>query len=464
MRIVRLFFGVAGLLFGCLVPGWAQAEGLHTVPVKTGSTRLSVPWDSSQVIWPMGFSTTGPGITPALWGAPTGGETAAQMTLAQSPPYHTTVQATADPNSECAVVSEPIVCDVGVNNLIEMRVCAVVQHTFWKMSLLSGGREYELMESDALGTTLTGASGTFTFAYAQKLGWTGIKTFSLKLTLLRDSADISSASMDVDYICVFHDSNAQYYYWREDFVGAANNPIPCWSDVNYDSTYDAVLTYSNNPSQGRITRTLTSDWGKVLGPTITLNTSVYHKLVLTISYLDPGTDMEVNLYIKPQWYRLWLGSNHQDASAQRRRRVGTYVFDFYQSNWDSSLPAVNQVFPELIVEGPVGAYAEIDSVGFFKDGLTLPPEPAHTLSYEGFASPNPFVPTRGQTTFFYLNDSPPLVTVKIFNIKGRKIRTLSNTLEWDGRDDSGRYCEGGLYIFQIEASGKRRSGQVVLIH
>jgi hypothetical protein len=284
------------------------------------------------------------------------------------------------------------------------------------------------------------------------------------LTILRDSLLIPSASLDLDYVCVFHDASAQYYYWREDFVGPANGSVPCWQDANTpnDSGFNALLSFSTTPSRGRITRTQGDVWGKVLGPTVTLNTSVYHKMAVTISYLDPGTDVQINLWIKPQWYILWLGAkSHSDA--QRRRRKGTYVFDFWKSNWDPSLPAVNQVFPEIQLEGPGGAYAEIDSVIFFRDGLTLPPEPAGTLAYEGFAAPNPFVPTRGQTTFFYLNEFPATSTVRIFSIKGRKVRTLSNSLEWDGRDDSGKLCEGGLYIFQIETPGTRKSGQVVLI-
>jgi len=83
----------------------------------------------------------------------------------------------------------------------------------------------------------------------------------------------------------------------------------------------------------------------------------------------------------------------------------------------------------------------------------------------GFATPNPFTPTTGQKTNFnfFLSEINAGFKIKIFTIRGRLIRTITTEREWDGRDDQGRMVEGGLYLYQIEAEGKRVSGTVVLI-
>lgn len=83
----------------------------------------------------------------------------------------------------------------------------------------------------------------------------------------------------------------------------------------------------------------------------------------------------------------------------------------------------------------------------------------------GYATPNPFTPTTGQKASFnfFLQDINSSFQIKIFTVRGRCIRTITAEREWDGRNDSGQIVEGGLYIYQIEAEGKRVSGTVVLI-
>lgn len=83
----------------------------------------------------------------------------------------------------------------------------------------------------------------------------------------------------------------------------------------------------------------------------------------------------------------------------------------------------------------------------------------------GYATPNPFFPARGQKTKlnFFLKNNASTVKILIYNLRGHRIKTLENTQEWDGRDDSGRLVEGGLYLYQVEAEGERVSGTVTLI-
>ncbi|MGM0568015.1 MAG: hypothetical protein ACQESB_02220 [Elusimicrobiota bacterium] len=44
-------------------------------------------------------------------------------------------------------------------------------------------------------------------------------------------------------------------------------------------------------------------------------------------------------------------------------------------------------------------------------------------------------------------------TIKMFDVRGRQIRTVTSDsgYKWDGRDDSGRFVESGVYIYQFKA-------------
>ena len=65
------------------------------------------------------------------------------------------------------------------------------------------------------------------------------------------------------------------------------------------------------------------------------------------------------------------------------------------------------------------------------------------------------------------------VALKIYNLTGRSIRQLAQTgsartyqFEWDGRDESGRVVEPGLYLYEIgiEGSGKAQRGTFVVAY
>jgi len=70
----------------------------------------------------------------------------------------------------------------------------------------------------------------------------------------------------------------------------------------------------------------------------------------------------------------------------------------------------------------------------------------------------------GGFKFNYLKDGD---TVKIYNVNGKKIRTISSGTEdgftWDGKNDSGQYVESGTYIYQIKVDGKIISGTIAFV-
>jgi gliding motility-associated-like protein len=53
--------------------------------------------------------------------------------------------------------------------------------------------------------------------------------------------------------------------------------------------------------------------------------------------------------------------------------------------------------------------------------------------------------------------------VKIFDVRGRRIRSLSGPNPvWDGKDDSGKIVESGVYVYQYTVSGDRVSGVILV--
>ena len=80
-----------------------------------------------------------------------------------------------------------------------------------------------------------------------------------------------------------------------------------------------------------------------------------------------------------------------------------------------------------------------------------------TLS-EVFNVPNP---TADGKTFFtyYLAQAPDTVTIKIYSVNGRLLRTLvdasanrgGNETRWDGRDETGMRCANGVYLYRVIA-------------
>lgn len=82
--------------------------------------------------------------------------------------------------------------------------------------------------------------------------------------------------------------------------------------------------------------------------------------------------------------------------------------------------------------------------------------------------PNPF---NTVTTIRYLVTKPGRVKIAIYNVNGRKIRDLENTIQsigeytvrWDGRDFRDNYAPSGIYVFRLEASDKVETHKMILM-
>ncbi len=84
------------------------------------------------------------------------------------------------------------------------------------------------------------------------------------------------------------------------------------------------------------------------------------------------------------------------------------------------------------------------------------------------AYPNPFNPN---TTIQYGLSSMEFVTIEIFDLMGRKIKSLVNqkldpgnySSNWDATDNMNQPVSGGIYIYQMQAGDFKETKKIILI-
>lgn len=132
----------------------------------------------------------------------------------------------------------------------------------------------------------------------------------------------------------------------------------------------------------------------------------------------------------------------------------------------------------LHFEAPDGAEHKVTSI--FDLGApvellpVMPPlgssDPTSELGPTGRVSvdPNPFNPA---TTISFELEASARVSVRIFDVAGRLLRTLASEnlgagphrIDWDGRDDLGRQVSSGIYFVRFEWKGYRTTRKAVML-
>ncbi|MBK9303522.1 MAG: right-handed parallel beta-helix repeat-containing protein [bacterium] len=82
--------------------------------------------------------------------------------------------------------------------------------------------------------------------------------------------------------------------------------------------------------------------------------------------------------------------------------------------------------------------------------------------------PNPFNPS---TTIVFALDAPGAALVRITDVSGRTVATLTlgdlpagrHEAVWDGRDDAGRPAPSGVYMYELQALGLQHTRRMILI-
>ncbi|MFH1679449.1 MAG: T9SS type A sorting domain-containing protein [Candidatus Eisenbacteria bacterium] len=108
---------------------------------------------------------------------------------------------------------------------------------------------------------------------------------------------------------------------------------------------------------------------------------------------------------------------------------------------------------EKFVAAPESPYTAVVSAGVREMGAL------------GLPAPNPF---RSRTTVrFHVAASAENARLDIFDISGRKVRTLfdggaaGRAATWDGKDDRGRDLPSGLYLMRLETGGETHARKVL---
>ena len=99
-------------------------------------------------------------------------------------------------------------------------------------------------------------------------------------------------------------------------------------------------------------------------------------------------------------------------------------------------------------------------------GLTvLSTEPLGDYLFQNF--PNP---VRSSTAIEYMLSEERLVRISVFDVHGRRVRTLltesqgpgRHSAVWDGLDESGREASPGIYFYRLDADNNRTVRKMVL--
>ena len=82
--------------------------------------------------------------------------------------------------------------------------------------------------------------------------------------------------------------------------------------------------------------------------------------------------------------------------------------------------------------------------------------------------PNPFNPA---TTISFVLPERARVTLAIYDVEGRHVRTLvdqvlaagKNEATWDGADDRGNRMSSGVYVYRLKTEKQSLTGKMVLL-
>ncbi len=116
---------------------------------------------------------------------------------------------------------------------------------------------------------------------------------------------------------------------------------------------------------------------------------------------------------------------------------------------------------------PVNKYLVFNESGMTSVLPQTPGSPEPIVSLDG-SWPNPV--TNAATIRYSVTGSAP-VTLRVFDVAGREVRTLVDgthaagpyTAIWDGRDASQRDVAAGVYFYRIESPGARESGKITVV-
>ena len=193
--------------------------------------------------------------------------------------------------------------------------------------------------------------------------------------------------------------------------------------------------------------------------TVRILDSATVSLMTTIQY--PEIDSNQGLI----WYKKLVDSRWIWGHTGGDLGVNTNMF-FSQSEGSGAIFLANRYasgFQNNIIDALFDYAAPVISISENVDNLSLPNVVNIHQNY-----PNPFNPI---TTLRYDLPERAEVTLTIYDILGRKVRTLVHSIEepgiksveWDGTNDLGEQMSTGVYLYRIQAGDFTQTRKMVLL-
>jgi hypothetical protein len=138
-----------------------------------------------------------------------------------------------------------------------------------------------------------------------------------------------------------------------------------------------------------------------------------------------------------------------------------------RTSWEIELPGAGTYYWSVqAVDGAFAGSAFAPGASTGSTAAELPDEAAADMRWS--RSPNPF---SGTTTIRFSQPASGPVTLRIYDVAGRRVRTLDNGMlpagrhvrTWDGRDDEARRVPAGVYFTRLETATFTRSDKVTLL-
>ncbi|MCD4814477.1 T9SS type A sorting domain-containing protein [bacterium] len=376
------------------------------------------------------------------------------------------------------VLSPNQTVDVDTYPWVEIVVTGISASTSWKLGIQE--QEGSYLHWDLSGSQ-TG-TGTFQYDYASGTGWTGTHTFGVEMIVEGNAGTYIEADSVRIYniptptpspVCsptvtstpspvysptttstITPTPTVEIFIYQEEFVGMAGELPAGWVVDNGANSFNAIIAYSYTDSYAAVTRTANDTWGKVLSEILNIDVGKYP--IINVVVQDVSQDAQWRIGMQEQ-----SGSYFQKYLNDYTTETGSFYFNFAEiMGWETG---TYDFSVELAVVGSGGEYFEIDSI---RIGVlsSMPPTPTVTITpvVENIFRPslNLFRPKQAPLELYYKIKSVESVTIKIYNLAGRKVRTLLDTsysgqiasqMDWDGKNDAGDWVGSGVYILRIEA-------------
>ncbi|MBD3336484.1 MAG: T9SS type A sorting domain-containing protein, partial [Candidatus Eisenbacteria bacterium] len=253
-----------------------------------------------------------------------------------------------------------------------------------------------------------------------------------------------------------------------DVSPAASPPERCLHSASYDSQNHRLIMYG-----GQMSGPLGDIWA------FDLDAHTWEELTPTSS--PPGRWFPTQVY-DIENHRALVFGGHRGGSGGKTNEV--WAFDLAGTGWQllepsGTAPSERDGSSSIYVPGEDRMLVFGGRDNAFRDDLWSLEGLSESSSVAGESGlghnslalrshPNP---TRGATTLSFKLGLEGYTILQIFDVQGRRVRTLLNgrsgggsaSVDWDGRTDEGRLVPEGVYVVSLRGAEGRASTRITII-